>query len=111
MSLPGLIETTDDGSSCCGHSAQLSGSQPLTFFDGAVNDAETMGASGGTVCMSDGVSPCEFSPNPGAASAGPLDSLAGRSAQGVWRFCVGDAGSSDLGRIEAISLTLDVVAE
>ena len=99
MSRPGLSESLDDGSGCCGNNADITSAAPVTFDDqGGGPSAETMGTAGSTVCSGDGV--CNYTSDPGAAGNG-LSVFNGLqlSGTGVWTFCVGDAASSDTGQL------------
>jgi subtilisin-like proprotein convertase family protein len=107
VSRPGLVEPADDGTGCCGDSSNLAIGFPLTYDDAAPNSAETMGGTIGTndvVCQTDSL--CNFSPAPGAATAGNLGSLNGQSKVGNWQLCLGDSGGGDLGTLDGWTLTL-----
>ncbi len=98
MSRPGLSESVDNGSGCCGNNSDISANGVVTFNDqGGGLSAESMGASGSTVCTGDGI--CNYTSSPGAASTGGLSVFNGLSLSGGgnWTFCVGDAGGSDTG--------------
>ncbi|MEZ5442362.1 MAG: DUF11 domain-containing protein [Lysobacterales bacterium] len=102
VSRPGLVETVDDGTNCCGDSSDLIVTSPLTFDDqGGGPSAETMGgAIGGTafICQDDGV--CNYVSNVGAATGVGLADFNGLTASGGnWMVCAGDSGASDTGNL------------
>jgi len=108
LSRPGLAETVDDGSSCCGDSSNLVVGSPVTFADSSANDAEAMGAVAIDVCLDDGI--CDFSPNPGAGPGtnGFYDFNA-ESTVGTWQVCFGDSGAGDTGTVDSVTLSLLVL--
>lgn len=110
LSRPGLDEQVDDGTDCCGDSADLSKAFPLTFRDGGLADAEQIGASlpnpSQVVCKDDMMDPCEWVPNPGAGPGGTLADFRGDLAAGTWKLCVGDSNLSDKGSLDAVALTI-----
>ncbi|MEO6062759.1 MAG: trypsin-like peptidase domain-containing protein [Thermoflexales bacterium] len=92
-----------------GNSADLLAGYPITYADGALPDAETMGGGlNGTdvVCRDDGR--CAYQPNPDG-DAGSLASFAGfvgLGATGNWQFCAADLVANDLGRVNTVTLKL-----
>jgi len=107
MSRPGLNETVDDGSGCCGNSADITSSGVVTFDDQVAGPtAESMGNPGSTVCTSDGL--CSYVSNSGAAAAGlsVFNGLA-LNATGNWVFCVGDAAGGDTGELCSADLSIN----
>ena len=61
MSRPGFDEPADDGTGCCGDSANFVQSSPIFFGDGEPTSAEDAGASDpssdAVICQDDGSSP------------------------------------------------------
>ncbi|HRQ66686.1 MAG TPA: S8 family serine peptidase, partial [Xanthomonadaceae bacterium] len=111
LSRPGFNEPVDDGSGCCGSSANMAIAFPLTYRDGAAADAETMGVGLGTanvICQVNGI--CEFFPNRGAIAGPPnnFGDLAGESATGDWTLCIGDSEGGDTGVFDSWTLNLVV---
>lgn len=100
---PGYVGQTYPG--CCGDSSDLVLSSPISFYDAAPTDAETMGATEPIVCQDLGL--CDYFPNPEGAP-GHLDfsGFAGETAVGTWQFCAADNAAGDTGSIGGI--TLDV---
>src|SRR5690606_3994567 len=98
LSRPDFAEPADDGTGCCGDSANLLSTSPIAFFDGAPKDAETMGdpsaSSLSTVCAEDPFN-CEYSPHPGAGPGTSFAQFNGQAAAGVWQVCVGDSAGGD----------------
>lgn len=113
VSRPGLNEVGDDGSGCCGDSANLSTSAPLTFKDGAANSAEDLGlalpATNQVICVDDGIVPCEWAPAPGSGPGLNFGDFFGDTAAGTWKLCVGDSNISDAGILDAVTLTISRV--
>lgn len=100
MSRPGLSESVDNGSGCCGNNADISDGGLVTFNDQSGGpSAESMGASGSAVCTADGI--CTYTSNPGASSTGGLSVFNGLNLNGSgnWTFCVGDASDTDTGEL------------
>ena len=109
VSRPTYAEAADDGNGCCGKGPNLSSMFPLTFKNGAANDAELMGntlQSTQTICKDDNVNPCEFKPNPGKGPGMNLDDFKGMPATGTWKFCVGDSNTSDVGNLSSVKLVI-----
>ena len=109
MSRPGFVESADDGTGGAGDSSNLLNAFPITFHDGAGTSAELMGNSIGTsgaVCRDDAT--CTFAPANGAAPAGNLASLIGKSPTGTWNLSVGDSELGDLGTLDHWCLNLTV---
>jgi cysteine-rich repeat protein len=105
MSRPGYAEAADNGApGGFGNGAGLSNAFPVTFLTGAPTSAESMGATGGTVCQTDGI--CSYNPNPGSATPGDLTTFAGQASNGTWKFCAGDTAGGDTGAINAVTLTI-----
>jgi len=100
VSRPGLAETADDGTGCCGLNADWLGST-LTFTDLGAADAETMNVPfTGT-----------YYPNPGA-SAHPTQtfaSLFGGTMNGNWTLYAGDAAGGDLGTLNSWAIRITTV--
>jgi hypothetical protein len=110
LSRPGLQESADDGSGCCGVDTDLSSSFPLQFDDQSEGpSSEQLGPDLGTACADDGV--CSYQPFSGAASPGGLGVFNGLAlTDGVWKMCVGDASLGDVGQICDASLEISVGA-
>lgn len=108
FSRPGYAEPADDGTGCCGSSADLSVGHPITFDDASPNDAEGMGSAiaGGVICRDNGL--CDFFPNPGSAAIPPTNfaDLAGESASGNWTLCVADSALGDAGSLQTWSISI-----
>lgn len=90
-----------------GNSMNLSATSPITFADGAPNDAENMGdgASSDIVCLTDGL--CVYAPN--RDGAGGLASFSGyisTASAGVWRLCAYDLSATDTGTLVQSRLTI-----
>ncbi len=100
LSRPGLAETVDDGTGCCGVSADWLGST-VTFSDLGSADAETMTTPfSGT-----------FFPNPGASThpTQTFASLFGGSMNGNWTLYLGDAGGGDIGTLNSWTIRITTV--
>ena len=113
MSIPGSLETADDGTGTSSESSNLAAANPITFVPTATVSAEAMGSTidtAGTVCApipgGDGI--CSFIPNAGSAAAGTLGSFTGQAPTGTWQFCAGDSVSVDTGTINAVSINLTI---
>lgn len=100
VSRPGFVEPADDGTGCCGSSADLVIANPITYDDAGSTSAENMGTLGTPIPAS------TVSPAPGAATPGNLGSLNGQSKVGNWQLCLGDSGGGDLGTLDGWTLTL-----
>ena len=90
-----------------GNSMNLAASSPITFADGAPNDAENMGdgLTDEVVCLTDGL--CVYAPN--RDGAGGLTSFSGylsSASTGVWRLCAYDLSSTDTGTLVQSRLTI-----
>ncbi len=113
VSRPGVVETADDGNDTAGfgENSNLAIANPLTYVDSATDPSEQMGkvpsdlATGDVICAFAG-SPCSYSPSPGAAVPGTLNSLAGQSKVGTWQVCIGDSAAADTGTLDGWTLTL-----
>ncbi|MCB9569924.1 MAG: hypothetical protein H6710_22350 [Myxococcales bacterium] len=110
LSRPGLNENADNGTGCCGTSANLESTSPLTFKDGNPNDAETMGmgqASSFVICKDD--AKCDYFPNPGKGIGTSFAAdFRGKSVIGTWKFCIADASGGDLTTLQTVKATFDV---
>lgn len=99
MSRPGMPESADDGSGCCGAPAGLTQTSPVSFADDAAGpSAEAMGAGlrdAQVVCRDD--PNCAFVPAAGAAAPGGLSTFNGANGAGTWKVCVGDAENLETG--------------
>src|SRR5690606_12904605 len=100
----------DDGAGCCGDSANLVSTSPISFFDGASKDAETMGDestdSNYLICADDPFN-CEYFPNPdGAAGLSSFAGFNGQPAAGNWQVCIGDSAGGDPGTLVEASLSI-----
>jgi hypothetical protein len=109
LSRANFNEAADNGASTSDEDADLAAGYPITFATGAATSAELMGKTlpddvPGVVCKDDLL--CSYAPNAGAATGPNLTGLNGKSATGTWKFCVGDAGSSDVGTINRVTLTV-----
>ncbi|MCB8946254.1 MAG: S8 family serine peptidase, partial [Ardenticatenaceae bacterium] len=110
VSRPGLAESADDGTGCCGDSANLVSTSPIRFYDGASKDAETMGDLNTNtnllICQDDGE--CDYSPNPGSIATPPSNfaDLVGENASGTWTLYVGDSVSADPGQLQSWSIRI-----
>lgn len=98
-----------------GDNSNLLAGFPISFLDGAANDAETMGnALGGdqVVCRDD--SRCSYFPN---ADADPLSSLSafagflGSEVNGTWRLFASDNALADTGSIVSITLNYTLAGD
>ena len=100
MSRPGLAETADDGTNCCGRSADLLSANVLTFDDqGGFPSAETVGTVNPVPAGS-------FTPNAGAAAPGMLAAFNGLPANGGnFLVCAGDSGGGDVGQLCSVTMT------
>ncbi len=111
VSRPGLVETIDDGSECCGDSSNLLIANPLSYAMSAVPESETMGStitSSQTVCLDDTI--CAFNPNKGiTAQSDDLALLIGTDKVGTWTLCIGDGGGGDTGTLDGWTLDLGTV--
>ncbi len=104
LSRPGLAEVADDGLGCCGSNSDFVPSSPISFYDAALIDAETMGPAA-IVCQTD--MECDFFPNPGKGPGTKFSQFTGDTAVGTWRVCVADAAGAFTGTLQDITLTLD----
>src|SRR5436190_4652089 len=107
MSMPGVVESSDNGTSITGDSSNLSTSFPIQFEDGGPKSAENMGntiLNAQNVCEHD--LPCTYDPNNGAAPSGKLAALIGQNMLGTWRLYVGDAAVGDLGTLNEFTLII-----
>ena len=103
MATPGQAAVADDGSTCCGNSADLDGTS-INFANGNTFDAEDMGLAGSPVCTGGG-GDCDYSPNPDGAPGTDFSDFSGESAVGMWTICVGDGAPGDTGDILDFTLT------
>ncbi len=97
FSRAGYAETADDGTGCCGLAADLT-TEVLTFSDAGVTDGELMAAPFSST----------YFPNPGITtySTQTFTSLYGGTMNGNWTLYIGDAGSGDVGTLNAWSITI-----
>jgi hypothetical protein len=115
LSRPGFAETADDGTGCCGNSANLAVANPVLFDDQATGptsaSAENMGQGLTTaqiVCAANGI--CNFVPDRGAAALVPptaaegLANFNGQPGAGTWQVCFGDAEAADTGTVCSVAL-------
>lgn len=111
LSRVGFSEPADDGTGCCGSSAQMDAAFPLSFFDTAPNDAETMGAglAGSEAVCRDGAQLCDFFPNPDSVATPPANfaGFAGEEASGNWTLCVGDSVADDVGTFQSWTININ----
>jgi len=98
MSRPGYAEVADDGSGCCGNSADFVFANRIGFDDEAAGDAEVL--IGNPVSGS-------YRPNPGAAGGPNLSAFDGTNMLGVWTLYIGDGAGGDLGVLDYWSLTIE----
>ncbi|MBN8685198.1 MAG: proprotein convertase P-domain-containing protein, partial [Chitinophagales bacterium] len=109
MSRPGLAETIDDGSNCCGASDDLTGAT-ITFSDAATTSAENMGLATATTVGSDGV--FSFSPDKGSivspytTFASMATTLGAAGLNGTWTLAAGDAGLTDVGTLSGFTINV-----
>ena len=107
LSRPGLAETVDDGSGCCGAGANVSYAYPLTFDENESASSENMGdqlLSGDTICQDDSL--CSFAPSSGAAGY-TLSHFAGSDMTGTWQVCMGDSAFEDDGQLYSARLNIN----
>ncbi|MCY1069868.1 hypothetical protein OV090_34320 [Nannocystis sp. RBIL2] len=113
VSRPGLVDMNDNGSGCCGDSANLSKDFPILFRDGAANTAEDLGKAlvntNQVICKDDNIDPCEWAPNPGSGPGMNFGDFYGDAAAGSWRLCVSDSNINDAGVIDSIKLAISRV--
>lgn len=100
-SRPGLAETGDNGTGCCGSSSDLLAANLLTFDNqGGFPSAETLGTPTNPVPAS------SYTPNNGSAAAGNLNNFNGLPATGGnYMVCVGDSGAGDVGQLCDATMT------
>lgn len=99
LNRPGLAESSDDGNGCCGSAGTLVSGSMIRFAPyRSWPDAESLGASGQTVCLEDGR--CEYRANPGSAGLS-LSAFSGLILDGTgdWTLCAGDASLSGMGEL------------
>ncbi len=103
LSRPGLVETADDGTGCCGDSSNLANDQWITYDDTAGTPAESLGAAqpGSNDIIPNG----SYSPN--MALAG----LDGQNAVGTWKLYIGDSAGGDTGSIDYWAIRISTVPE
>ena len=113
VSRPSFNEPADDGGGCCGKQVNFSAMFPLTFKNGAPNDAEMMGAAlpnmnnnNLIVCKDDNINPCEWKPNPGKGPGKDFTDFLGEPAAGTWKLCVGDSNTGDVGVLQSVKLVI-----
>jgi subtilisin-like proprotein convertase family protein len=97
----------DDGSTTDeGDKTNLAADFPLHFYDGASDDAETLGSmlKGMTACKDD--KKCDFYPNPDGAVGTSFADFKGQQASGIWKICVGDAVQSEKGSVDYVALAV-----
>ena len=107
MTLPGNTNPTG----CCGYSADLLSSSPISFNDAATVNAEQMGATltgSQVVCLDDGI--CDYLPN-----EGPPSSFAqlvsdintnGSDPNGFWRININDQAAGDFGVLNNVVINI-----
>ncbi|MEC9261342.1 MAG: proprotein convertase P-domain-containing protein [Pseudomonadota bacterium] len=93
MSRPGMSESADDGTGCCGTSTNFDFS-PVIFDDTALTAAEDAGSGGGTYV------PNDF-----------LSTFSGQSMTGTWTLYIGDSAEADVGSLDYWSLSIDYTAD
>ncbi|MBZ0089568.1 MAG: proprotein convertase P-domain-containing protein, partial [Thermoanaerobaculia bacterium] len=98
MSRPGLVEPADDGTDCCGSSADVLSSSLVTFDDEAGASAESFVGTAGS-----------YIPAPGAGPGTNLAQYDGQNATGNWQVCMGDSAAGDPGSICSADLVFAVV--
>lgn len=109
VSRPGLAETADDGSGCCGDSSDLDFANRQKFDnDGGFPSAETMGSAQGGATV---IPASTWTPDAGATSGGSLDIYDGTDPNGTWTIYVGDAAGGDLGTIDYLGVEVEAVPE
>ena len=94
-----------------GDSSNLQSSDPITFEDGVVDDAESMGSSigsGGEACKDD--QRCIYRPNPQLGPGISFADYIGESPVGTWRLCAADGDDTDEGSIDALTITIRALA-
>jgi hypothetical protein len=107
MSRPGVIEAIDNGTPTSFENSDLSKANPVLFRDGGVKDAELMGdglLNVGIVCKDDNA--CDYFASPGKGPGLKFTDFNGLAAAGTWKLCVGDGAPGDVGKIDAVTLTL-----
>lgn len=90
-----------------GDSSDISDSAPISFFDAATDNPETMGNTIGdaqTVCANDGR--CVYTPNNGSTAPQKLSRYDGLTSTGTWSLCVGDAAVGSEGTLTVFGLTI-----
>jgi len=95
MSRPGLAEPADDGTDCCGNSADVTSAALIVFDDEAGTSAETFAGVAGS-----------YIPAPGAGPGTNLAQYDGQNATGSWQVCAGDSGFLDSGSICSANLVV-----
>ncbi len=95
--------------STAGDSSNLDPSFPLTYLDGAPNDAEAMGntITDMVVCGDDGQ--CQYFANRDSDPTSPLVNFAGFSGEsrlGSWQICFSDLAPGDTGVVSSVTLTV-----
>jgi cysteine-rich repeat protein len=107
FSRPGMIDMGDNGTGCCGETANLLASSPLRFNDEFMADPESMGGPLGTmqtICVDDMI--CDYMTNPGSAAPGTMADFVGESVTGNWTFCASDSSAGDTGTLVGIGLSI-----
>jgi len=97
VSRPGYAETIDDGTGCCGLSADLT-TEVLTFSDAGVTDGELMASPFSST----------YFPSPGITTypTQTFASLYGGTMNGAWTLYVGDSGGGDVGTLNSWGITI-----
>jgi cysteine-rich repeat protein len=107
FSRPGMVEQGDNGTGCCGETANLLATSPLRFNDEFMANPESMGGplgTGETICLDDMI--CDYMTNPGSAAAGTMADFIGESVTGNWTFCASDSGGGDTGTLVSIGISI-----
>jgi len=107
MSRPGVVEAADNGTPTSFENSDLAKTHPVLFRDGGMKDAEQMGdglLNSGIVCKDDAA--CDYFTSPGKGPGLKFTDFNGVAAKGLWKLCVGDGAPGDIGKIDAVTLTL-----
>lgn len=107
FSRPGLDDVADAYDEDNGDSSHISAGYPITFRDGAADDAETMGDTVNgtkTVCKDD--SRCVYHPSPDKGPGNGFADFLGESPVGDWRVCLADGDDNDEGHLQIATLTV-----
>jgi len=109
MSRPGAADPADASfETPNGDSSDLVSTHPVSFYDGAPHDAESMGQDAGgndAACRDDG-GRCHYYPSSEHGPGVAMSDFDGEDPAGSWQLCTADGDDNDAGTITAVTLDL-----